>query len=90
MRFSSATTRAVGNAVLLVMACCSATQALGESDKGPNILILMADDPKWEAVKQRLKMQLENEQKSTGDPRITGNFEEVFYEGQNGPRSNKE
>ena len=39
----------------------------------------LADDPKWEAVKQRLKMQLKNEQKSTGDPRITGNFEEVFY-----------
>jgi uncharacterized sulfatase len=39
----------------------------------------LADDPKSEAVKQRLKMQLKNEQKSTGDPRITGNFEEVFY-----------
>lgn len=79
MRFSSATTRSVGNAVLLMMACCSAAQALADSSKGPNILIMMADDPKWEAVKQRLKMQLENEQRSTGDPRITETFEEVFY-----------
>jgi hypothetical protein len=79
VRVSSAITRSVGNAVLLLIACCSAAQALGESGKGPNILILMADDPKWEAVKQTLKMQLENEQLSTGDPRITGNFEEVFY-----------
>ena len=39
----------------------------------------LADDPQWEAVKQRLKLQLEQEQKSTGDPRIMGTFEEVFY-----------
>ena len=72
-----------------MMACCSVAQALGESSKGPNILILMADVPKWEAVKQTLKMQLENEQTSTGDPRITGNVEEIFYGKKNGPRSNK-
>ncbi len=55
VRFSSATTRSVGNAVLLMLACCFAAQALGESSKGanqvaaavvqrPNVLFIAVDD----------------------------------------------